>query len=101
MMDFITKLPKTILKNDAIMVVIDKLIKETHFIPVNTTHKETNIIDIDMKEVSRLHGIPKAIILDRDSKFTSNFWKGFFKGFDTSLNMSTTYHLRQMAKQKE
>jgi transposase InsO family protein len=45
-----------------------------------------------MKEVARLHGIPKAIVSDRDPKFTSNFWKGLFKGFGTNLNFNTTYH---------
>ena len=74
------------------MVLIDKLTKEAHFIPVKTTHKATNIENIYMKEVARLHGIPKAIVSDRDSKFTSKFWKGLFEVFGTSLNMSTTYH---------
>ena len=46
-----------------------------------------------MKEVARLHIIPKKIVFDRDPKFTSNFWKGLFKGFKTNLNFSTTYHL--------
>ena len=91
-MDFITKLPKTRFQNDAIMVVADKLTKETHFIPVKTTHKETHIADIYMKEIARLHGIQKSIVSERVSKFTSKFWKGLFKGFCTSLNMSTTYH---------
>ena len=92
MMDFITKLPKTRLQNDAIMVVVDKLTKTAHFNPVKTTHKEANIAHIYMKEVARLHGILKAIVLDRDSEFTSNFWKGLFDGFGTILNMSATYH---------
>ena len=70
-MDFITKLPKTRLQNDVIMVVVDKLTKAAHFIPVKTTHKATNIANIYMKEVAILHGILKAIISDRDSKFTS------------------------------
>ena len=74
------------------MFVVDNLTKETHFVPIKTTKKEANIANIYMKEVARLHGIPKAIVSDRDSKFTSNFWKGLFKGFGTSLNMSTTYH---------
>jgi hypothetical protein len=39
-----------------------------------------------------LHGIPKAIVFDKDLKFTSNLWKGFFKGFGMNLNFSTTYH---------
>ena len=55
------------------MVVVDKLSKETHFIPVKTTHKAYNIAEIFVKPIFRLHGIPKVIISDRDSKFTKNF----------------------------
>jgi hypothetical protein len=47
--DFITKLPRTVKQHDSIMVVVDKLTKETHFIPVKTTHKATNIAEIHMK----------------------------------------------------
>jgi transposase InsO family protein len=91
-MDFITKLPMTIKQHDSIMVVVDKLTKAAHFIFVKKTPNTTNIVDIYLKEVARLHGIPKAIVSDRDSKFTSNFWKGLFKGLGTNLNFSTTYH---------
>jgi len=45
-----------------------------------------------LKEIFRLHGIPKIVILDRDAKFTGNFWKALFKGLDTKLNFSTTFH---------
>jgi hypothetical protein len=92
-MDFITKLPKTNKQHDSIMVVVDKLTKAAHFIPVNLTHKEANIVDVYMREISRLHGIPKTIVSDRDPKFTSKFWKGLFNGFVTNLNFSTAYHL--------
>ena len=54
-------------------------------------YKFVNIVDIFMKEVFRLHGVPKAIISDRDVKFTKNFWKAFFKGLGTQLNFNTTY----------
>jgi hypothetical protein len=74
------------------MLVVDKLTKAAHFIPVKLTHKATNIVDIYMREIARLHGIPKTIVFDRDPKFTSNFWKGLFNGFGTNLNFSTTYH---------
>jgi hypothetical protein len=74
------------------MVVMDKLTKAAHFIPLKTTQKATNVVDIFLNEVARLHGIPKPIVSDRDLKFTSNFWKGLFKGFGTNLNFSTTYH---------
>jgi hypothetical protein len=55
-----------------------------------------------MREISRLHGIPKKIVSGRDTKFTSNFWRGLFKGFGTNLNFSTPYHPHcQMGRQRE
>ena len=45
-----------------------------------------------MEEIAKLHGIPKEIVSDRDIKFTSNFWRGLFKGFGTNLNFSIAYH---------
>jgi len=74
------------------MVVVDKLSKATHFIHVKSTYKAINISHIFMKEVFRLHGIPKIIISDRDVKFIGKFWKILFKGLNTKLNFSTSYH---------
>ena len=74
------------------MVVVDKLSKEEHFILVKKIYTTANIDDIFMKEIFRLHGIPKVIISDRDRKFTRNFWKTLFKRLNTKLNFSTTYH---------
>jgi hypothetical protein len=65
-MDFITGLPRTGKKHDAIMVVVEKLMKAGHFIPLKTTHKAVDVVDIFMKEVARLHGIPKTIVSDKD-----------------------------------
>lgn len=79
--DFITGLPKNRKQNDSIMVVVDKLSKAAHFIPVKSTYKAVNVADVFMKEVFRLHGIPKVIISDRDAKFTGNFWKSLFKAW--------------------
>ena len=75
-MDFITGLPMTWRQHDSIMVLVDKLTKAAHFIPVNFTHKNDDIAKIFMKEIFKLHGLLKAIFSDRDVKFTSNFWKG-------------------------
>jgi hypothetical protein len=61
-LDFITGFPKTQKKNDFIMVVIDKLSNSAHFIPVKSTFKAINIAEIFMKEIFRLHGIPKMVI---------------------------------------
>jgi len=91
-MDFITCLPKNVKQHDAIMVVVDKLRKEAHFIPIESTFKVIDVVDVFMKQIFRLHGIPKTIISDRDTKFTSNFWKGLFVGLGTQLVFNTTYH---------
>ena len=72
-MDFITGLLNSKKPNDSIFVVIGKLSKATHLIPVKSTYKAVNIVDIFLKEIFRLHGIAKAIISDRDVKFTRNF----------------------------
>ena len=74
------------------MVVVDKLTKETHFIPVNSTHKTDDIAKIFMKEIFKLHGLFKAIVSNKDAKFTSNFWKGLFVDLGTKLKFSTAYH---------
>ena len=55
-MDFITGLPRTSKKHDSIMVVVDKLTKSAHFIPLKTTHRAADVVDIFLKEVARLHG---------------------------------------------
>ena len=61
-------------QHDSIMVVVDKLTKTSHFIPIKSTYKTDAIAKIFMKEIFRLHGLPKAKVSDRDPKFTSNFW---------------------------
>ena len=91
-MDFITRLPMTWRKHDSIMVVVDKLTKETLFILVNSTYKNDSIAKKFMKDIFRFHGFPKPIVFDRDPKFTSNFWKGLFADLGTKMNFSTSYH---------
>jgi hypothetical protein len=98
--DFINNFPKTMRKHDSIMVVMEKLNKEAHFILVKLAHKDTNVEEFYLKDIMRLHGIPKEIILDRDPKFISNFWKGLFKGFGTNMNFSTIYHPQTNGKTK-
>jgi hypothetical protein len=74
------------------MVVMDKLMKVSHFIIVKMTHKETKIAKFYTKKIARLHGAHKEIMFDRDSKFISNFWKGLFKGFGTNTNFIRESH---------
>jgi hypothetical protein len=99
-MDFITGLCKLTKQSDAIMVVVDKLSKAAHFIPVKPTYKSIYIANLFTKEIFILHGMPKEIISDRDTKFTSNFWKYLFVGFETKLIFSTSYHPQTDGKTK-
>jgi hypothetical protein len=99
-LDFITGLSKTQKQNDSIMVVIDKLSKSAHFIPAKSTFKAINNVEIFMKEIFRLHGIPKMVISDRDVKFRSAFWKELFAGLNTNLNFSTSYYPQTDGKTK-
>ena len=81
-MDFVTGLPKSKKQNDFIFLVIDKLLKVAHSIHVKSTYKAMNIADIFLKEIFRLHGIPKEIISDRDVKFIGKFWRSLFSGLE-------------------
>ena len=100
-MDFIIGLSKIRRQNESIMVVVDKISKESHFIPVKYTYKDINIADIFMKEIFILHSVPKIVILDRDAKFMGNFWKALFKGLCIQLNFSTAYHPQTNGKMKK
>ena len=91
-MDFITGLPKSTKQNDAIMVVMDKLSNYYHFMPTTSTCKAIDIANISMKEIFRLHSMPKEIVSDRDTKFTSKFWKSLIDGFETKMLFNTACH---------
>jgi hypothetical protein len=73
-MDFVVGLPHTTRGKDAIWVVVDRLTKSAHFIPMKTTNSTEELVPLYMKEVLRLHGVPKSIVSDRDSKSVSKFW---------------------------
>jgi hypothetical protein len=70
MMNFISKFPRSSKQHDSIMVVVEKLTKDAHFVLVKSTYKTTNIVDIYMREITKLHGVPKTIVSDRGPKFT-------------------------------
>ena len=72
-MDFIIGLPNNFQQHDSIIFVVDKLSNSPHFILVKYAYKATNIVDIFMKEIFRLHSVTKVIILDKYVKFTGNF----------------------------
>ncbi|GKE57550.1 putative reverse transcriptase domain-containing protein, partial [Tanacetum coccineum] len=93
-MDFVTKLPKTSTGQDTIWVIIDRLTKSAHLLPMKETDSMEKLTGQYFKEVVSRHGVPILIISDRDSKFTSHFWKSLNEALGTPLDMSTVYHLQ-------
>jgi hypothetical protein len=91
-MDFITGLPRTSKGYDSIWVIVDRLTKVAHFIPVNTTYKGSQLAELYMARIVCLHGVPKKIVSDHGSQFTSRFWKNLHENMGTRLNFSSAYH---------
>jgi hypothetical protein len=69
-MDFISRLPHTLKGYDSIWVIVDRLTKVAHFIPVNTTYKGSQLAELYMARIVCLHGVPKKIVFYRGSQFT-------------------------------
>ncbi|KAI3686167.1 hypothetical protein L1987_79840 [Smallanthus sonchifolius] len=91
-MDFITKLPRTSSGYDSIWVIIDRLTKSAHFLPIREDFKVEKLARIYIDEIVSRHGVPVNIISDRDARFTSRFWQSLQKALGTRLDLSTAYH---------
>ena len=91
-MDFVIGLPRTNKQHDSTWVVVDRFTKSAHFLPVKTTYTADQYADIYVQEKVRLHGIPKTIVSDRGSVFTSRFWGSLQQAMGTKLSLSTTFH---------
>jgi hypothetical protein len=91
-MDFVVGLPKAPSGQDAIWVIVDRLTKSAHFLPIKITDSMEKLAELYVREVVRLHGVPISIVSDRDPRFTSKFWKKLHEALGTKLNFSTAYH---------
>ena len=91
-MDFITGLPMTNKKKDMIWVIVDRLTKSAHFLAVNQKDTCEKLIYLYIKEIVSKHGVPKKIVSDRGSVFTSAFWKQLHEALGSKLDYSTAYH---------
>jgi hypothetical protein len=99
-MDFIVGLPRTQARYDSIWVIVDRLTKVAHFIPVKTTYSGAKLAELYMSIIMCLHGVPKKIVSDRGSQFTSKFWEKLHESMDTRLNFSSAYHLQTDGQMK-
>nr|GEW23629.1 putative reverse transcriptase domain, ribonuclease H-like domain, aspartic peptidase domain protein [Tanacetum cinerariifolium] len=77
---------------DSIWVIVDRLTKSSHFLPVKTTDSMEKLTHLHLKEIVCRHGVPISIISDRDNKFTSRFWRSLREALGTRLDMSIAYH---------
>lgn len=91
-MDFVTGLPRTTRNKDAIWVIVDRLTKTAHFLPIRTTDKTEDLAREYLNVIVKLHGVPVSIVSDRDPKFTSTFWQAFQRALGTKVRLSTAYH---------
>ncbi|KAG8499001.1 hypothetical protein CXB51_005389 [Gossypium anomalum] len=91
-MDFVSGLPLIPTKKDSIWVMVDRLTKFAHFVPVCTDYSLQRLARLYVVEIVRSHGVPVSIISDRDPRSTSPFWKKLHEVLGTRLNFSTAFH---------
>ncbi|KAI5339223.1 hypothetical protein L3X38_018495 [Prunus dulcis] len=91
-MDFVFKLPRTSKGHDGIWVIVDRLTKSAHFLPIKETYSFTRLAKLFVDEIVRLHGAPVSIVSDRDARFTSRFWKCLQEAMGARLQFSTAFH---------
>ncbi|KAJ9552808.1 LOW QUALITY PROTEIN: hypothetical protein OSB04_016853 [Centaurea solstitialis] len=91
-MDFVTMLPKTKKGHDTIWVIVDRLTKSAHFLPIKETYSIDKLAQPYVGEIVMRHGVPISIISDRDSRFTSRFWQSLQATLGTRVDLSTAYH---------
>ncbi|GKA68839.1 putative reverse transcriptase domain-containing protein [Tanacetum coccineum] len=90
--DFVSGLPRTPSEYDTIWVIVNRLTKSAHFLPMKKTDSMEKLTQHYLNGIVCRHGVPISIISDGDSHFTSRFWKSLQKVLGTNLDMSTAYH---------
>ncbi|PKU80890.1 hypothetical protein MA16_Dca009302 [Dendrobium catenatum] len=91
-MDFMSGLPRSRQGHDAIWVIIDRLTKSAHFLPIRLTDSIEELAMLYVAAIVRLHGMPKSIVSDRDGRFTSRLWRKLQEAMGTRLTFSTAFH---------
>ncbi|RVW95658.1 Transposon Ty3-I Gag-Pol polyprotein [Vitis vinifera] len=91
-MDFVIGLARTLGVNNAIWVIVDRLTKSAHFLPMKDNFSLDRLASLYVKEIVRMHGVPVSIVSDRDPRFTSRFWHSLQKALGTKLSFSTAFH---------
>ena len=91
-MDFVVGLPRTPQRHDGIWVIVDRLTKAAHFLPVRMSWSVDRLARLYVDRVVSLHGIPVSVVSDRDPRFTSGFWRSLQRALGTELRFSTSYH---------
>jgi len=91
-MDFVTHLSRTLRKHDSVWVIMDKLTKTTHFLPIDLRISVRKLAQIYIDEIVKLHGVPSNIVSDRGSRFTSRFWQTLQEVLGTKFRLSSAYH---------
>ena len=91
-MDFVTHLPWTQQRHDAVWVIVDRLTKSAYFLAVQMTFTLEEFFRLYIREIVRLPRVSFSIVSDRDPRFTTHFWKNFQKAVGTQLTMNTTFH---------
>mgnify|MGYP000269914698 CR=1 FL=1 len=91
-MDFVGPLPRTPAGYDAVMVVIDKLTRYVYYVPISTRATAQDVYMLLNSRVLAERGIPRTILSDRDTRFTSHFWEALWAGLAVELKRSTAFH---------
>ena len=91
-MDFVSGFPLTQQKHDSVWVIMDRLTKSAHFIPIRIHYSMDRLAELYVDEIVRLHGVSLSIVSDRDPRFTSRLWKELQSALSTKLNFSTAFH---------